>query len=207
MLSERTTSVKAFLIRAKNILISPKNEWHVIKDEPTTCKQVITGYVAVLAAIPLAISAIESIVFGLGVKHSDRFASIGSLFMGYALWYVMIVVDIIIFGAIISVFVTPGGSRQDGRAGIKVAAYSATPLFLVGIVVSIPGMGWLAYGAVLYCVYLLYLGIRILLDMEHSKAAWYAATSFMAAGVIVGVLNLFEYLLESYLARTFILPG
>jgi hypothetical protein len=207
MLSERTASMKAFLIRAKNILISPKNEWHAIKDEPATYKQVIAGYVAVLAAVPLAISAIEIIAFGSGVKHGDRFASIGSLFMRYALWYVMIVVDIVILGAIITAFVTPGGSQQDGRAGLKVAAYSATPLFMVGIVVSIPGMGWLAYGAVLYCVYLLYLGIRSLLDMEHRKAAWYAVASFMAAGVIIGVLNLFEYLFESYLARTFILQG
>jgi hypothetical protein len=207
MLSERTASMKAFLIRAKNILISPKNEWHAIKDEPATYKQVIAGYVAVLAAVPLAISAIEIIAFGSGVKHGDRFASIGSLFMRYALWYVMIVVEIVILGAIITAFVTPGGSQQDGRAGLKVAAYSATPLFMVGIVVSIPGMGWLAYGAVLYCVYLLYLGIRSLLDMENSKAAWYAVASFMAAGVIIGVLNLFEYLFESYLARTFILQG
>ena len=207
MLSERTTSMKAFLIRAKNILISPKNELYAIKGEPATYEQVIAGYVAVLAAVPLAISAIETIVFGSGDKHGDRFASIGSLFMRYALWYVMIVVDIIILGAIITAFVTPGGSQQDGRPGLKVAAYSATPLFMVGIVVSIPGMGWLAYGAVLYCVYLLYLGIRSLLDMEHSKAAWYAAASFMAAGVIIGVLNLFECLFESYLARTFILQG
>jgi fumarate reductase subunit C len=75
------------------------------------------------------------------------------------------------------------------------------------MMVSIPGMGWFAYGAVLYSVYLLYLGIRSLLDMVHSKAAWYAVASFMAAGVIVVVLNLFEYLFESYLARTFILSG
>jgi hypothetical protein len=74
-------------------------------------------------------------------------------------------------------------------------------------VVSIPGMGWLVYGALLYSVYLLNLGIRSLLDMEHRMAAWYAIASFMAAGVIVGVLNLFEYLFESYLARMFILPG
>lgn len=64
--------------------------------------------------------------------------------MAHALWYVMIIVDIIILGAIISAFVTPGDSQQDGRAGLKVAAYSATPLFLVGIVVSFPEMGWLA---------------------------------------------------------------
>jgi Yip1 domain len=199
--------MKAFLIRARNIFIRPKNEWHAIKDEPTTYKQVVSGYVAVLAAVPLAISAIETITLGSGVKQSDRFASIGFLFMAHALWYVMIVVDIIILGAIINAFVTTGGSQQDGRAGLKVAAYSATPLFLVGIVVFIPGMGWLVYCAVLYSVYLLYLGITSLLDMEHSKAAWYAVASFMAAGVIVGVLNLFEYLFESYLARTFILPG
>jgi len=121
--------MKAFLIRAKNILISPKNEWHAIKDEPTTYKQVIAGYVTALAAVPLAISAIETITFGSGIKHGDRFASIGFLFMAYAMWYVMIVIDIIILGAIINAFVTPGGSKQDGRAGFKVAAYSATPFF------------------------------------------------------------------------------
>jgi hypothetical protein len=45
------------------------------------------------------------------------------------------------------------------------------------------------------------------MDIKQSKAAWYAVASFTAAGVIVGVLNMFEYLFESYLARTFILPG
>jgi len=207
MLSERTSSGKALLIRAKNILISPKSEWCAIKDETITYKQIIVGYVSVLAAVPLAISAIEAIALGSGVKHGNRLVSTGLLFLGYALWYVMIVVDIIILGAIINAFVTPGGSQQDGRAGLKIAAYSATPLFMVGIVISIPGMGWLVYGAVLYSVYLLYLGIRSLLDVEHSKAAWYAVASFMAAGVIVGVLNLFEYLFESYVAKTFILSG
>jgi hypothetical protein len=207
MLSERTTPGKALLIRAKNILIRPKNEWYAIKDEMTTYKQIIVGYVAVLAAVPLATSVIETIALGSGAKHGDRFVSTGSLFMGYALWYVMIVVDIVILGAIINAFVTPSGSRRDGRVGLKVAAYSATPLFLVGIMVSIPRMGWLVYGALLYSVYLLYLGIRSLLGMERSKAAWYAVAAFMAAGVIVGVLNLFEYLFESYIARTFILPG
>jgi hypothetical protein len=69
--------MNAFLVRAKNILVSPKNEWHAIKDEPTTYKQVIACYVAALSAVPLAISAIETIAFGSGVKHGDRFASIG----------------------------------------------------------------------------------------------------------------------------------
>jgi uncharacterized membrane protein len=128
MLTERTAFMKAFLIRAKNILISPKKEWHAIKDEHTTYKQVITGYVAVLAAVPLAISTIETIAFGSGFRHSERFASLGSLFMKYALWYMMIVMDIIILGAIITAIVTPGGSRHDGRSGLKVATYSATPL-------------------------------------------------------------------------------
>jgi len=199
--------MKALLIRVKNILIRPKDEWQVIKDEPTTRKQVIAGYVAVLAAVPLVISLIETVAFGSGVKRSDRLASISFLFMGYALWYIMIVIDIIILGAIINAIADPGGSRRDGRSGLTVAAYSSTPLFLVGMVVSIPGMGLLVYGTVLYSVYLLYLGIRHLLDVEQGRAAWYAVASFMVAGVIIGALNLFEYLFESYLARSFILPG
>jgi uncharacterized membrane protein len=199
--------MKVLLTRVKNILLHPRTEWQVIKDEPTTFKQLIVGYVAVLAAVPPAVSVIETMVFGFGGKSNFQFASMGSLFMGYALWYVMIVVDVIILGVIINAFVMPSGSRHNGRQGLDLAAYSATPLFLVGIVISIPRLGWLEYVAILYSLYLLYLGISSLMDIKQSKAAWYAVASFTAAGVIVGVLNMFEYLFESYLARTFILPG
>lgn len=197
--------MKALMVRVKNILIHPNIEWQVIKDETTTEKQVIVGYVAGLAAVPVAVSVIEAIAFGSGTTGGVPSASMGSLLMRYVLWYFMIVIDIMILGAIINVFVTGRGSPKN--QGLKIAAYSATPLLLVGIVLSLPRAGWLAYVAILYSVYLLSLGISLLMEIRQSKAAWYAVASFLAAGVIVGVLNLFEYLFESYLTRTFILPG
>ncbi len=196
--------MKAILNRAKNILIHPKDEWKVIKAESA---KAIFSYLVALAAVPLAISAIEALVFRYGAPGGVQHLSAGSVLMGYALWYLMIIVDVVILGAIISAFVLTGNVRQAGAKGFTIAAYTATPLLLVGIVISIPGLWWLEYAAVVYSVYLLSLGISTLMEIKWGKAAWYAVVSFLAASVIIGVLNLFEYLFESYLARTFISPG
>ncbi len=205
MLSGKTRFMHALLRRMKNILVHPKAEWQVIKDETTTLKQVIVGYVAVLASVPLAVSVLEAIVFGSGTTGSVSSFSMGSLLMGYVLWYLMIIIDIVILGAIINALVTGQGSSQN--QGFKIAAYSATPLMLVGIAHSLPKAAWLAYVAILYSVYLLFLGISSLTAVGQRKAAWLAVSSFLAASVIVGILNLFEYLFESYLMRKFMLPG
>lgn len=205
MSRERKEVMKTFLRRVKNILLHPRDEWKVIKDEPVTYKQLIGGYISALAAIPLTVSIVEAALLGPGTSDF-RFASIVALLMQSSFWYVMIVVDIMILGAIVNAFVTPSGVSSNGSRGLQIAAYSATPLFLVGIVVSIPLMRWLQYVAVLYSVYLLYLGIRSLMGMQQGRAAGYAVASFLAGSIVVGALNLFEYLFESYLARSFIFP-
>ncbi len=205
MLSGKTRFMHALLSRMKNILVHPKAEWQVIKDETKTLKQVIVGYVAVLAAVPLAVSGLEAIEFGSGTTGNGSSFSMGSLLMEYVPWYLMIIIDIMILGSIINALIPGQGSSQN--QGFKIAAYSATPLMLVGIARSLPKAAWLAYVAILYSVYLLFLGISSLTAVGQRKAAWFAIASFLAASVIVGILNLFEYLFESYLMRKLILPG
>ena len=50
--------------RAKSILLSPKTEWVRIRDEGATTQSLITGYAAVLAAIPAVCNFIGGSLIG-----------------------------------------------------------------------------------------------------------------------------------------------
>ncbi|MGE5172635.1 MAG: Yip1 family protein [Betaproteobacteria bacterium] len=195
--------MNALLLRVKNILIRPRHEWQAIKDEPATYAGIIFRYVGFLAAVPPAAAVVGKVVFDRGIVGNAVHNPLSYVIAANILWYIMIIVNVLITGAVITAVAAAFGSAWSGLRGLKIAAYSFTPLFIVGVPIVIPRLGWLAYVAIAYSVYLVYLGINSLLEIKQGKAAWHAIASFLTAGAIVGTLNMFEYMLESYL----IFPG
>ena len=53
--------------RAKNILITPKTEWEVIKNEQTTTSDLFTKYVLILALIPVIATFIGQSLIGISL--------------------------------------------------------------------------------------------------------------------------------------------
>jgi hypothetical protein len=51
----RIMTMKALLNRMINILICPRDEWLLIKDEPASYAKLLLKYVAPLAAVPVGI--------------------------------------------------------------------------------------------------------------------------------------------------------
>lgn len=189
--------MKALLLRAKNILVHPRYEWRVINDEPTTYAGVIFRYVSILAVIPPAAAVAGRIIFDIPIPNSTPTSSVTYLVLTNMLWYCMYILNVVIVGAIISAILTTPGSRWNALRGLKVAAYSFTPLFIAGFVAVLPRMSWIVNAAILYSIYLLYLGIRGLAAAGRKQAIGYTVASFLSAAVIVGVMNLFEYFFES----------
>ncbi len=199
MNSSITTITGIFTGRARNMVLRPRAEWQAIKKEEATYRSIIAGYGAILAAIPPSAAVAERFLFGRNIVHYAENAPLGYVLATNALWYLVIIINVIITGAVISAI----AGRNEGWFGVRgiaLAVYSFTPLFLVCILTMVPGLGWLVYVAILYSLYLLYLGIESVYGVEKRKAAWYAAASFAAAGLILGVLNTFEYMLESVVA-------
>ena len=190
--------MKTLLNRINNILIHPKDEWLAIKDEPPTLKEIFK-YAAILAAIPPAAAMAGRILFDRNIPDSALSSSFSSLLLTNMIWYGMYVVNVVITGMIIAAVLTIADSRWNGLRGFTIAAYSFTPLSLAGCFGVVPYLGWTIYPAILYGIYLIYLGITLLAGIPKQKAAWFALSSFSAAAVIVGVMNLFEYVLESFL--------
>jgi hypothetical protein len=187
------------LLRIRNILVKPRDEWQVIKEEKTTYGNLITGYCALISAIPPIAAVMERFIFNRGIVSNAVQSPFGYVMATNVLWYLVIMVNVIITGVIITAIVAK--KEPGGLPGLQLASYSYTPLFLVGILIIIPRLAWLIYPAILYSLYLLFLGIRTMTGLSQRKAAAYAVVSFLAAGLIVGTLNGMEYMLESFIAN------
>jgi len=184
-------------LRVKNILLSPKAEWKVIQEERTTYRALIFSYVAVVAMAPPLSAVAERLMFGRGMAGA---LPLGQVLALNVLWYFMIVINIVIFSAVITAVVFSNETWWSSLRGLQLASFSFTPLFLAGIPAIIPQLSWSLYPAILYSIYLLYLGVRTMTGAAQGKAVAYAVVSFLAAALIVGTLNGLEYMLESFMA-------
>ena len=191
--------MKALVSRVRNLLLRPGAEWQLIRNEPSL--NILFGYVGILAVIPPAAALLGRVLFRGNIPDSALSSSFGYLVLTNALWYVMYVVNVVITGAIIAAILVTVESRWSGLTGLKLAAYSFTPLFAAGILAVIPHLAWSIPLAIAYGVYLLYLGIRALTPATRKGAIGYTVASFLAAAVIVGVMNLFEYYFESLVVK------
>ena len=186
--------MRTTLNRMINILIHPKEEWQAIRNEPTTYGDLLVQYVAPLAAIPPLAVIAGSFIFSKNLSDN----ALTPLLIPNLLWYCMYVLNVVVVGAVITSIVTPRDTQWTGLQGFKVAAYSFTPLFIAGFFVVIPKMDWVIYTAMLYSIYLIYLGVMAIAGTSKKRSAGYAAASFLSAAVLVGMMNLGEYFLESF---------
>jgi hypothetical protein len=193
--------MRSLLDRVKNLLIRPAAEWQAIRNEPAAYITILVRTVLPLAAIPPLASIAGRILLDRSIPDSALSSSTSYVLVTNLVWYGMYVVNIVITGIVIAAVLGAADSRWSGIRGFTIAAYSFTPLSLAGLFAVIPSLGWTLYSAILYGIYLLYLGITLLADVPKTKAALYALSSFLGAAVIVGVMNLSEYMFESFVAR------
>ncbi len=193
--------MKALLRRMSNILLHPNTEWHAIRDETTTYPEIILRYVGILSVIPPAAAVAGRYLFEGNIPDGVLLSSPSYLLLSNVLWYCMYVVNVMVTGAVITAIMVTVESQRRSLKGLQLAAYSFTPLFVAGLVAVIPHMRWCISLALLYGMYILYLGMRALLGMRGMKAALYTAAAGTAAAVVVGTTNLFEYLFESFIMK------
>ena len=172
----------------------------MIKHEEATYGNLLRGYGAALAAVPPMAAIGERFIFNRGIVSNAVHSPLSYVIAANVVWYLVIIMNLIITGAVITAVSDRKGTRWLGIRGLKLAVYSFTPLFLFSSLIVIPKLNGFIYGAILYSVYLLCLGIRSLFEVEQQRAAWYTAGSFLVSGFILGTLNLFEYMFESFIA-------
>lgn len=191
MATNPTGSTTSLVERVKNILSQPKVEWPRIDAEPTSIADIYKGYVMILAAIgPIAGLIGGQLVGVMGFKPPLSF-SIGSAVLGYVMSLIAVYVSALVIDALAPTF----GGTKDMVKAFKVAAYSSTAVWVAGIFQIIPMLGILVLIAMLYGLYLLYLGLPVLMRVTQDKAVGYTVVVivvqillYFVVGMVVAAL-------------------
>lgn len=177
--------------RAKDIIVSPKEEWPRIDAEPATIGGIYTSYVMILAAIGPVAAAIGALLFGyptmMGITYRP---SAGAVIGGALVSYALTLLGVYVLALVIEALAPTFGGVKDRLKAFKVAAYSATAAWLAGIFNLIPALSFLGLFG-LYSLYLLYLGLPRLMRAPEEKALGYTIVTILAAivvWVVVGII-------------------
>jgi hypothetical protein len=172
------------LERIKAILVTPEREWPLIAREPDAAWRLLTHYVAILALVP-------PLAHVIGASLVGAYAPILSSLAGAVITYVASFVAIYGAALIIDVLAPAFGARKNFSGAFKLAVYSATPAWLAGIFLIVPGLSFLAVLG-LYGAYLLWVGLPVLMQAPNDRTLAYAAAATGCALVIAIGLGLLE---------------
>lgn len=175
--------------RAKNILVSPKTEWEVIKGEQATVSDLFTKYAMILAAIPVIATFIGQSLIGVSLGPFGSFKiPVGNGILYAVVQYILTLVGVYISALVIDALAPSFGSTKDMVASLKVVVYSWTAAWVAGIFGIIPTLGILGILG-LYSLYLLYLGLNIVKDTPQDKLVGYLVVSIIVLIVIYFVIG------------------
>ncbi|KZC34216.1 UNVERIFIED_ORG: hypothetical protein RHOFW104R5_33990, partial [Rhodanobacter sp. FW104-R5] len=184
--------------RIKAILTTPKTEWPVVAAETTSVNGLYTGYIAIVAALPIIAHFIKGSLIGAGVFGITVRTPIGMGIVGMVLHYVLALVIVYVVALIINALAPTFGGQKDMTQALKTVAYSWTASWVAGIAVIVPWLGWLiAIAGAVYAIYLLYLGLPHTMKCPPDKAGGYTAVSVIIAivlswivgAIVVGVIG------------------
>jgi hypothetical protein len=169
------------------LLTNPEKEWKSIRKENCTIGKCYCSHVFVLAAIPPIAGYFGTTHVGWQVvsREVNKLTPESALWIGI-LSYLTILVAVITIGKLIHWMGKTYGSKQRLPQCIALAAYTATPLFLSGVMLLYP-MLWLnlllGLPVLAYTVYLLYTGVPIIMGITKERGFLFSS-AVMAVGLV-----------------------
>jgi hypothetical protein len=168
--------------RARNIVMTPQAEWPVIAAEPLDVTELYTGYIVILAAIPLVAGLISQMVAGNPFGRVLMIAIVG---------YVLALINVAVIAAISSKLAPYFGGTDNISQGFKLAAYAATPVWLGGVFLLLPWIGLIARVVCgIYGLYLFYLGIPELMQVPPARRVGFLIAVVIAAIIVTWIIAL-----------------
>ena len=184
--------------RVKGILLNPKQEWQTISGETTTMAELYKSYIVILAAIGPVASIIGMSIIGISMPLAGSFRiPIGSSLTSAIIQYVLTLAGVYVMALVIDALSPTFSGEKNINQAFKVAAYSYTPGWLVGIFMVIPALGMLGILG-LYGLYILYLGLPLLMKAPQEKSMGYTAAVIIVGIVIFAVIGVISHTFISY---------
>jgi hypothetical protein len=172
------------LNRLRAILLTPQLEWPVIAQQKGEVSTLFVRYVATLALIP-------ALARFIGASLIGWYAPIWPSLAGALVTYLSALAIVYGLALIIDVLAPRFGGQKDFTAALKLAVYSAIPVWLAGIFLLVPGLSFLIILG-LHGVYLLWVGLPILMRVPTEKVLPYTVVVAGCAIIVAVGLALIE---------------
>jgi hypothetical protein len=175
--------------RARSLCLSPTTEWTTIANERAETSSLIVRYVLPLAGAAAVAQWIGVSLIGqsLGVFGTYRMPLTTGLGLAIAS-LLFAAVGVVVMSFIIDALAPSFGAEKNREQALKVAVYSATPVWVAGMLQIIPALGVVVLLGSLYALYLLYLGLPRLMKCPPEKTAGYLGSVIVCA-IVVGLVG------------------
>ena len=179
--------------RVKGLILDPQKEWRVIDAEPHTVRDLYTGYAMLLAAIPAVAHFVGFSLMGLGGWLSQWRVPISSGVAMMVVIYLLSLGSVYVMALLIDGLAPTFGSEKNFVQALKLAVFSATPMWVAGVFAILPALGILQLLG-LYGLYLLFIGMPIVIKTPEDKHVPYfvvlvivAVVVYVAIGILVAL--------------------
>ena len=176
-----------------SILTEPVLTWNKIRDESWSAVEIYLRIIIPLALISPVAGLIGTTQFGWQIGPGEPVMLTGSSALQISLAYFgAILVSVFVIALLIRWMSETYGDQKPFVRTLALAAYTAVPLFLIGVVQIYPVL-WVNFlfglPALAYSVYLLYSGVPIMMDIPQEKGFLFAS-AVLAVGLValVGLL-------------------
>lgn len=166
--------------RVKNMLLTPKTEWLVVKSEQASVGSLLTGYIIPLSLIPAIITLLTGLLWTT---------------ITYGLISAIIAIIVAIIGYYVGTYVTDAlapsfSSEKNLNRFAQLTAYSYTAVAVASILGIIPILGALGVLAgFIYSVYLMYLGTGPIKNTPEDKSAVYVIVIVVIQVAVYFIIN------------------
>ena len=176
--------------RAKNIIVSPKNEWAVIAEESPDVGSIITTYVLPLAVLSAAASFIGYAFIGVPVPFLGTIKGVS-----WGLYYgiqnlIMTILGVLITAFVVDLLANSFGSEKNFGRAVQLVAYAYTPSWIGGLFSIYPPLGIIGSLFSIYGLYLLYLGLPFTMKTPKEKVIIYLIVTAIVLIVLMVVLGM-----------------
>ena len=176
-----------FIQHIVGLFTDPMGQWEKIREQHKSADGGSVAHIFVLAAIPAISGYIGTTQVGwrIGVGEPIRITG-DSAFAIAIIYYLALLVGVFTIGWVIHLLGKAYEVEKPLSLCIALAAYAATPLFLIGIMEVYPVL-WLnmllGLPALAYTVYLLYSGLPIMMEISAERGFLYSS-AVLAVGLI-----------------------
>lgn len=187
-----TGTAPDLMTRVKNILTKPKEEWPVIAGESTSVASLYSGYIVILAAIPVLAGFIKMSLIGTSFLFTTVRVGILTGLVAAIVSYALSLAGVYLAAFVIEKLAPTFQSQGDILQALKLVAYAYTAAWVAGVFNLLPIIGILGVLAGgIYSIYLFYLGLPALMKTPPDKVVAYmivAAVLILVIYIVIGLV-------------------